>query len=1523
MTYPDPTRSRAVVVGTARYDVDTLPGLPAVPNNVTGITTALCSPQALRLPAGNCTSVVDPQRPDDFFEPLKEAADQAEELLLLYYTGHGLLEGDDGDLYLALRSTRRGKTWTSAAFDVVAELIRESAARTKVLVLDCCFSGRALRTHMAAADASPVERADISGTYVLTSSSQSAPSLAPEGEPYTTFTGELLKILANGLPDVPLPDLTFVSIYEELRRRFRARAVPLPQQRNVNNAANLLIARNNAFGSANSFSATYYRSTFIEQYENFDQVRAAGTPRIVEALARDNLCKVYVSQECVDPEGDVVDLGDYVDDWLDREGRGSLVILGEYGYGKTSYCLNLTYRLLKAWRQDDVQAYFPVFLSFRDIVSAEDAASARDSESRIVEILLHRFRLIRESVDFPSAIAGRRLLLVLDGLDEIEKSLDITWIRRQFQTTADVTRYFEKIIVTCRISYLSNEDDVRRVMSSDQYDLIVGSVALGTDPDIVTLQPFDDEQKARYIELSVDDRQQRLRLQQAISTTRDLPDLTTRPVLLWMVVSAFRNHLVDLQDAGRLTAAELYDRFTRNWLEGELDKDHIGRDVLENQELMHRLAARIYDDPAEQIHRRDLLRELKISFPGRSRSEIARLEHEFLVCSFFRPSQLDHFSFVHRSFLEFFVAKAYLSYIDEDRPEAFGRQRLRPGLVPRFLAQLLRAGNLRSATERLVGWMRSARTLAQPGSRLAANAATILCHLCHPFRGLSLPGVDLRDADLSGGDLRYVQLRGAKLDNAVLFRTKLSHSDLSDADMCNVFIQETEFTGADLQGARIKNPRLIGGPDTIWIALFSRDRRHIVVGTDRGTLIVLENTAEHRVATTVFVHESGVMNIAFDARGSRLAVSNRRREIYLYDWPAILAGGDLEPVVFADNANYIRWLEFSPVDARLASGARDLLVKIWYYGDDPQVTSLRFHARDIMCVTWSMDGRWLASGGYDATIALWDTAEDRLTALELRDWGLPARPPDDPSIEERSHRGTIRSLVFSPSGSWLASSSEDHTIKVWDLSDATCPLVDLTIQTEHEVFCLVFVDAGAALVAGDSAGNLLKVDLEQREVIRTVAAHGSRVRSLDLDLARGVLLSSSWDGSVKKWHVGDLSPIGTVFQLDAGDVSYTPRNAFVDTNIGGVLDLEAQFREYFLRLGAVEHRTVDTRSAVDGSEETPMTTAPEAAANEGVFHIDDLVRPEVLRDAIRDTVAQPWYEDVFCRSEPGRVPDSFGLRGLLTSVGMVADDGTALYRPNLLWGRAFVTDGYWHRNGVYSFTDESDLLLQYCAKNNITAYDELVDPGAGCGHTAIAFPGSLARTAFDIDARAVEFARLSAWLNDCELRAERNDITRGLPDDLRPDGRRVLFVANMPFAISPYAGALSHVRDGGENGIRLSVSVLEAVRPFVGTGSRLVILTYSLGRDNGASWQFVEQARQVLPRCELRWELTDGRIWRVGSEKVEPNPMPLSALKLKSGGSQRSRDEQRRLREGYDKLAKELQSLGWDRLGCGILDVVL
>ncbi|GIJ47830.1 hypothetical protein Val02_47160 [Virgisporangium aliadipatigenens] len=240
---PDPTRSYAVLVGVWSYEADTVLDLPAVQNNLTALRTVLTDPGRTALPPERCVVVRNPRDARTVFRQLRRHADAAEDTLLFYYAGHGFT-GDRNELYLSLTDTDPDELPVSAiAYDVIRQLVGASPASNRIVVLDTCFSGLAVRDMAGGTTAAVLGQVGIEGSYTLTATERNAPALAPAGSRYTAFTGELLQLLIGGVPEGP-ELLTFGEIFRHLYAAMLAKGLPVPGQRGTGTIDRLALTRN-------------------------------------------------------------------------------------------------------------------------------------------------------------------------------------------------------------------------------------------------------------------------------------------------------------------------------------------------------------------------------------------------------------------------------------------------------------------------------------------------------------------------------------------------------------------------------------------------------------------------------------------------------------------------------------------------------------------------------------------------------------------------------------------------------------------------------------------------------------------------------------------------------------------------------------------------------------------------------------------------------------------------------------------------------------------------------------------------------------------------------------------------------------------------------------------------------------------------------------------------------------------------------------------------------------------------------
>ncbi|MBT2395951.1 esterase-like activity of phytase family protein [Streptomyces sp. ISL-100] len=211
---PDPQRSAAVLIGVSDYVH--LDPLPATKTGALKLWQLLTDPAVLGLPADRCNVIPNPQHPYELLRAVSTAAADAEDTLLVYYAGHGVVDPEVATLRLSVALTEAQRRYSSVGWNEVRDEIKNSKAQRKIVILDCCHSGLMMESLSAGMDILPMTK--ITGAYRLAACADDAVALARRGKTYTEFTGALVELLDKGLPESG-ELLNLDTIFEKLHER--------------------------------------------------------------------------------------------------------------------------------------------------------------------------------------------------------------------------------------------------------------------------------------------------------------------------------------------------------------------------------------------------------------------------------------------------------------------------------------------------------------------------------------------------------------------------------------------------------------------------------------------------------------------------------------------------------------------------------------------------------------------------------------------------------------------------------------------------------------------------------------------------------------------------------------------------------------------------------------------------------------------------------------------------------------------------------------------------------------------------------------------------------------------------------------------------------------------------------------------------------------------------------------------------------------------------------------------------------
>ena len=540
--------------------------------------------------------------------------------------------------------------------------------------------------------------------------------------------------------------------------------------------------------------------------------------------------------------------------WASGTGSRLWVLLGDYGTGKSALTQKLAYELAKRARED-ADAPVPLLINLRDVLN-------KASIEEVLQAYWHRVSGdLKDGRLFLHLLSAGRIVLLLDSFDEMGIASAGRSVVEQFRGLVRPTGdpgdgpRANRVLITCREQFFREHGEAVAAAAghSDRMSALQ-QVTQSFDGEIDMLARFTQAQVEEFLTKRLGTKEGR-RAAQFLREHR-LDQLADRPQLLDIIIRSLpRLQQQEIGNGRRVTTGALYQAYTNEWLEDFKPRERQSASE-QLRTILEVLAGALWGRSGNRIHYADLYRLFSQRDDLRGSLDPQQLDIELRTAAFLSRTPDGFYGFSHRSFLEYFLARAIDRAVEPSAPEPAAARlaslldtaRLSAEACA-FVADLVSADDGKRdalrATLRAILHPSDPATVAPRAARV--NALWLAYRLAHwsdeedrdsapvlaarermqgvvpegallqgiDISGLVLTGITLQRADLrgvvaAGTRLDQARLAGADLTGAVLRGASLEGSDLADAELTDADCTDVNASGATLARARLQRTTWIG-----------------------------------------------------------------------------------------------------------------------------------------------------------------------------------------------------------------------------------------------------------------------------------------------------------------------------------------------------------------------------------------------------------------------------------------------------------------------------------------------------------------------------------------------------------------------------------------------------------------------------------------------------------------------------------------------------------------------------------------
>ncbi len=291
--------------------------------------------------------------------------------------------------------------------------------------------------------------------------------------------------------------------------------------------------------------------------------------------------------------------------------------------------------------------------------------------------------------------------------------------------------------------------------------------------------------------------------------------------------------------------------------------------------------------------------------------------------------------------------------------------------------------------------------------------------------------------------------------------------------------------------------RLEGDADraVVVTAIAADPRGELLAASGDDHRIRILSTSNFTIVATLAGHRDVIRTLAFDSTGNKLVSAGNDGQLIVWDRNEKFAV--LQKMAGTPALARVR---FAPDGNEMAAVGFNNEIYLIGRRDRPRAV-LTCHCNDLRAIAYREDNGVIAVAGRSGDLHLFDSTTGELAS------------------EHQLHDGRIHDIVFHRQSNLVICVGEDGEATVFDTG--TKRLRHRIDVTSGKLFAAVVLNSQLVAVAGSD--NVIRIiNTDEGRIIRTLEGHRGSISTLAA--SDDVLLSGSYDATLRRWSIADIGP---------------------------------------------------------------------------------------------------------------------------------------------------------------------------------------------------------------------------------------------------------------------------------------------------------------------------------------------------------------------------------------------------------------